>query len=103
MWQDGQLSKLPGADLVAMGIEDLRKGVRSIHSLLVLIGARRLGDAGLEIPQFSNAPKHPENELYILLCEQGHEDAHARYNAYLRRLVSFERALERLQSMRLLS
>ena len=95
------LRKLPGADLIAAGVEDLRQGVYSIHALLVLIGARRLRDAGLEVPRPRDMPDHPELKLYAALCEQGYEDAHARYNAYLRRLVSFERALERLQARQL--
>ena len=98
---DNQLSELPGAELVATGINDLRRGTFSMHALLVLIGARRLRDAGLEIPQPCDAPERPELALYTALCEQGYEDAHARYNAYIRRLVSFERALERLRARRL--
>lgn len=94
------LHKLPGADLVAKGIDDLHQGECSIHALLVLIGARRLREAGLEVPQCAEVPSQPELALYTALCEQGYKDAHARYNAYVRRLVSFESALERFQPSR---
>ena len=97
---DGRLSHLPGADLVAAGIEDLRCGEFSVQALLVLIGAVRLRGTGLEVPQPPGAPREPERALYEALCRQGFEDAHSRYNAYVRRLVSFERAVERLQSGR---
>ncbi len=92
------LNNLPGAELVAAGIEDLQVGTLSIDALLVLIGAVRMRRAGLDIPQCLNAPECPENALYDALCKQGDDNAHSRYNAYIRRLVSFERALERQRS-----
>lgn len=97
MGLNSHLHKLPGSDLIVSGIDDLRRGESSIHALLVLIGATRLREAGLNVPQFPDAPRQPEIALYAALCEQGYEDAHARYNAYVRRLVSFERALERFE------
>ncbi len=98
---DERLHNLPGAELVAAGIEDLEVGTLSIHALLVLIGAVRMQRAGLDIPQCPNAPDCPEHALYVALCEQGDGNtAHSRYNAYIRRLVSFERALERQRADR---
>lgn len=41
---------LPGADLVASGIEALRRGELTVEALLVAVGARRLRDTGLEVP-----------------------------------------------------
>lgn len=82
--------RLPGADLVDAGLADLRAGVVSVPSLLVSIGAPRLRALGLEIP----APfDRPEHRLYGLLSEADPDSAHGRYNALVRRLVSFERAL----------
>jgi len=60
---DERLHNLPGAELVAAGIEDLKVGTLSIHALLVLIGAVRMQRAGLDIPQCPNAPDCPEHAL----------------------------------------
>jgi hypothetical protein len=82
---------LPGGDLVRRGILDLERGVESNESLLVSIGARRLERLGLAVP--SPLPS-PEHRLYARLAAQDAESAHSRYNALVRRLVSFERAAE---------
>ena len=36
----------------------------------------------------------PEHRLYELLAHEDQDSAHSRYNALLRRLTAFERALE---------
>jgi hypothetical protein len=81
----------PGADLVEQGVRDLAAGVESVEALLVSIGARRLAAAGLELPP---ALRDPETRLYELLAREDPDSAHGRYNALVRRLVSFERAAE---------
>ena len=86
---------LPGGDLIAAGIAALRQGDFSIEALLVCVGARRLRRAGLDVPDAPGRPDEPELALHAAICAAGPADAHARYNALLRRLVSFERALER--------
>jgi hypothetical protein len=81
----------PGEDLIVQGIEDLTSGKISAASLLVSIGANRLRDAGLSVPiEMENA----DHRLYELLVKEFGNDAHSRYNGLLRRLVSYERALE---------
>ena len=82
---------LPGHDLVAEGLADLARGVESVPALLVAIGAPRLRRLGLAIPSTSADPEH---RLYLALSQSGSDSAHARYNALLRKLVSFERAAE---------
>lgn len=86
---------LPGAELVAAGIEDLRRGKLTVEALLVAVGAPRLRAAGLTVPDASGWPRQPEHALYEAIGRSGAEDSHARYNSLIRRLVSFERALER--------
>lgn len=82
---------MPGADLVSKGLEDLAQAVESAEALLVSVGAPRLRAAGLELPRsFPDA----EHRLYRLLSEKHGDDTHSQYNALIRRLVSFERALE---------
>jgi hypothetical protein len=83
--------RLPGSDLIAAGLEDLSRGVHSIPALLVSIGAPRLKRLGY---QATNPIPEPERRLYDLLREADPDAAHSRYNALVRRLVSFERAAE---------
>ena len=80
---------LPGADLVERGLEDLRLARESVEALLVSIGAPRLKQLGLDV---AGAIPEAEHRLYDLLSEADAATAHSRYNALLRRLVSFERA-----------
>ncbi len=82
---------LPGSDLIAAGIEDLSRGAHSIPALLVSIGAPRLRRLGYHLP---NLIPDPERRLYDLLHQTNPDAAHSRYNALIRRLVSFERAAE---------
>lgn len=86
---------LPGADLVAKGIQALRSGETTVEALLVSVGAPRLRAAGLDIPPAPSLPHSPEMSLYLAIGADHPGDAHSRYNALIRRLVSFERALER--------
>lgn len=83
---------LPGEDLIEAGLEDLRNGRETIASLLVAIGAPRLRTLGLDLPE--QLPDNPEHRLYDLLARDDSDSAHSRYNAYLRRLVSYQRAAE---------
>jgi hypothetical protein len=82
-------SKLPGGELVSQGIRDLERGVESAEALLVSIGAPRLRRLGFALPRPFASPEH---RLYELLRAQHGDAAHSRYNALVRRLVSFERA-----------
>jgi hypothetical protein len=85
------LDGLPGADLFEKGLADLVRGVVSVEALLASIAAPRLGRIGIEVP---GAIADPERKLYDLLAENDPDSAHSRYNALIRRLVSFERAAE---------
>ncbi len=85
-----QLLSLPGGDLVDKGLRDLADGQQTVEALLVAIGAPRLRDLGLDVPTLES----PEHALYGLLARDDPDDAHTRYNALIRRLVSFERAAE---------
>jgi hypothetical protein len=86
-----ELRHLPGGDLVAKGLEDLALGQESEEALLVSIGAERLRSRG--IPVASPVPD-AEHRLYDRLARADQDSAHSRYNALLRRLTSFESALE---------
>jgi hypothetical protein len=83
---------LPGWELVEEGMADLARGVESVPALLVAVGAPRLQRLGLVIPGAEIA--EPEHRLYALLSADDSDSAHSRYNALIRRLVSFERAAE---------
>ena len=83
---------LPGGDLINAGLQDLRDDRETIAALLVAIGAPRLRQVGVELPD--RLPDNPEHRLYDLLAEEGADSAHSRYNSLIKRLVSFERAAE---------
>jgi hypothetical protein len=86
-----ELAVFPGGTLIAQGIDALLRGESTIEALLVSIGAPRLRRLGFRI----TAPiASPEHRLYELLAKEDPESAHARYNALIRQLVSFERAAE---------
>jgi hypothetical protein len=82
---------VPGFELVEKGLSDLERGIESIEALLVSIGAPRLERLGIEPRATTPAPEH---RLYALLAKDDADSAHSRYNALIRRLVSFERAAE---------
>ena len=82
-------ANLPGADLIAKGLDDLAAGRETPEALLVSIGAARLRTLGIDPPTTID---DPELRLYRLLAAQHGTAAHGRYNALVRRLVSFERA-----------
>ena len=82
---------LPGGDLIEAGLADLASGVESVPALLVSIGAPRLRQAGFDVRQ---PLPDAEHRLYHRLAQEDQDSAHSRYNALIRRLVSFERAAE---------
>ena len=83
---------LPGEDLVRQGVADLASGLETVPALLVAIGAPRLRRLGFTLPE--SLPEVPEHRLNALLSATEGDAAHSRYNALLRKLVSFERAAE---------
>jgi hypothetical protein len=87
------LRGLPGEELIAEGLADLEQGRTTVAACLVAISRPRLERAGLLGSLPASAPVESERVLYRLLREEG-GDAYPRYNALLRRLVSFERALD---------
>lgn len=82
--------ELPGRDLIEQGLDDLTAGAETPAALLVSIGAPRLGQLGVLV---ANPIPGSEHRLYGLLSRTDSDSAHSRYNALIRRLVSFERAL----------
>ena len=86
------LQSLPGGELIQRGLDDLAMGTESEAALLVQIGAPRLRQLGFEIAETGEEPA--EHRLYALLAGSDSDAAHSQYNALIRRLVSFERALE---------
>lgn len=81
----------PGAEIIEEGLEDQRAGRTTVASLLVRIGSPLLRWLGVEAP---DPGEDPEAELYRLLADEDPRSAHSKYNAWLRRLTSFEAALE---------
>jgi len=94
-------SRLPGAELVAKGLEDLAQHQLTQEALLVLIAAPRLGSLGVAVPERPDVPRPREHALYALLESTHGKGAHSQYNAVLGRMASFCRALERERGARL--
>jgi hypothetical protein len=90
----GRFSELPGGDLVEAGLADLAAGKESEEALLVAAFAPRLRRLGMDVPPHD--VRDPEHRLYERLARAGQDTAHGRYNALVRRLVSFARALAAL-------
>lgn len=84
--------QVPGWELVRAGLEDLAAGRESMEALLVAVGAPRLRRAGIDVPE--HAFRTAEHRLYEWLARSHPDSAHSRYNALIRRLISFERAIE---------
>lgn len=77
---------LPGGDLVDAGLDALASGQVTAEALAVSLAAPRLRREGVPV---ATVLEDPERRLYELLAERDGDLAHARYNAWLRRLVSF--------------
>jgi hypothetical protein len=90
----------PGHELVEKGLSDLRHGTTSAESLLVALAAPRLRRLGLAVPPKADLPPDPELSLYRFLLRAFPEDAYSRYNALLRRLISYEHCAERALAAR---
>lgn len=77
---------LPGGELVDAGLSDLASGRATPESLAVSLAAPRLRREGVPI---GTVLDDPERRLFEMLERTEGELAHARYNAYLRQMVSF--------------
>jgi hypothetical protein len=94
------ISDLPGAELLAEALDPSRAASVNISACLLSMARLRLRRGGLSFPAGKANIAEPELTLYRLLQAEG-GDAFGRYNALVRRLVSFERALEqRLSAQR---
>lgn len=94
-------SNLPGADVVSKGLQDLEQRTVSNEALLVLAASSRLRRLGIDVPQPAELSVPPERALYELLEASYGNDAHSKYNALIRQIVSFARALEREMGARI--
>ena len=89
-----QLTGLPGEELVRKGLTDLGSGNVTEEACLVSIASPRLRDCGL-LSANTSLVADAETTLYRLLGQHA-EDPYSSYNGLVRRLVSFEHALDNL-------
>jgi hypothetical protein len=87
-------SDLPGGELVAQGLHDLRAGRESDAALVVALAATRLRELGFDVPASADRSGEPPNHRLYSLLALTDPDPYSRYNALLRRLHSFLRAAE---------
>jgi hypothetical protein len=85
---------LPGADLIWEGLRDVEDKRDTVPGLLVQIGSPRLRRCHVPVPVSEEKALDADRRLYSLLGREFGNEAHSRYNALIRQLVSFERALE---------
>ncbi len=89
------LAQLPGSELIIQGLADFSAHRLTPAACLIAIAQSRLTRCGLSIDPTYQIP-NAEHQLYALLgAEPG--DTYSRYNALLRRLISFEQTLEQIQ------
>lgn len=86
------LEGLPGENLILKGLADLAEGRHTIETCLVRIASNRLSRAGI-LPPGAPDPENAELDLYGFLAPFG-DDAHSKYNALSRELISFGQALD---------
>ncbi len=87
---------LPGAERILEGLHDYRENRHTMAACLVRMARRRLCRAGL----MEAAPPRDDGaelDLYQMLSHEGNQ-AHSRYNALIRELISFEHALDHRMS-----
>lgn len=85
-----ELDKLPGAEIVLPGIEDLKSERETINALAVSAAATKLGVSNLV--RFAPSKEPAAHRLYQRLNVELGDAAHSRYNAILSRVASFARA-----------
>jgi len=92
------LKQFPGAELVLPGLREAAAGQLTIGSCLVSIAQPLMQRSGLAASYgVRDFIREPERALYRLLQKEG-GNAYGRYNALLRRLISFEQALRKARS-----
>jgi len=77
---------LPAGEAIDTGLADLAAGRTTVESLAVSLAAPRLRREGVPV---GAGLDDPERRLFELLSHTNGDLAHARYNAWLRQLVSF--------------
>lgn len=83
--------RFPGGSMIRQGLEDLEAHRESDEALLVLVGSPRLRSLGIPVP--ADNVEAVEHRLYARLARENSDSAHSRYNALIRILVSFQRAV----------
>jgi len=95
--EEQALEKLPGAEIVLPGLDDLQAGRMSTNALAVRSAAPRLRELGFEADGFEGEVP-AAHQLYQQLHQELGDAAHSRYNAILSRVTSFARAAERART-----
>lgn len=88
-----EIETFPGGEIVTAGLGDLAAGHDSVEAAAVLMASRRLRGVGIEVPG-PPAELSASHHLYDLLSAELGDAAHSRYNAIVRRVISFARSAE---------
>lgn len=96
MLSASEIERLPGGDIVRQGLIDLADGRETVEAAAVAMASRRLSGLGFSVPTLATDTGQPAaHRLYGMLAHELGNGAHSRYNAIVRRLVSFVRIAER--------
>ena len=88
-WRD-TLEGLPGADLVARGLEDLAHARPTAEAALIEVARSRFAELGLPVSGRTVGDQDAELVLYARLGSRfPSDDVHPMYCAWLDQLVSF--------------
>ncbi len=79
------------------GIADLEAGRDTADANAVLMASTRLRAAGADVP-LTTTSEPAAHRLYEQLAIEDPLNAHSRYNAIVRRVISFARAAERARA-----
>lgn len=88
------LRSLPGGEIVVEGLADIEHGRDTVSADAVLMAAGRLREAGIHVRGDGGPGGPASHRLYDKLASEEPRGAHSRYNAIVRRMVSFARAAE---------
>lgn len=81
--------KRPGGDLAHKGFADLKAGVTSKESLLILMCRSEFERLGMPVEWSATKPGAVEADLYRLIQREVGDEAHSVYNSLQKRILSF--------------
>ena len=86
------IAKLPGYEIVEIGLEDIRQGLLTEYSYLLYSAQTRFSDIGIKIE--GEVPVDSSIKAFKIIETKLGDEAHSVFNALNRQLLSFIKASE---------